>query len=168
MITFRKNSGYSIVEMLVAISILIFITLGYIKHKSDLKIYEREQHLYNEIKLNSLSFQKYILNRVLNNEEINIFQANEYFKNFTYENCFDDTTGVQKEFQLGFCHVINKNRNAQFNIYECSNDNVCFTYRPNRLLINNKEMCDDKELCMEQVFWGLKISNSLITISGVN
>ena len=90
MITLKKTKGYSIIEMLIAISALIFISLGYIKHKADLKVYEREQYLYNEIKENSLSYQKQIFNRVKNSENINIVQFNDQLKNFTYENCLVD------------------------------------------------------------------------------
>lgn len=165
--SFHKNSGYSIIEMLVAISILIFITLGYIKHKADLKIYEREQYLYNEVRENTLFYQQHLLHRVKNNENIDLIQLNDFLKNFTYENCSDNLTGIQKEFQLNFCHIINKNRNAQFNIYEC-NSNICFSYRPNRLVINNKEQCEEDEYCMDQIFWGLKNLNNQFIVSGVN
>ena len=169
MITLKKTKGYSIIEMLIAISALIFISLGYIKHKADLKVYEREQYLYNEIKENSLSYQKQIFNRVKNSENINIVQFNDQLKNFTYENCLIDNTGPLKEFQLSFCHVIDKNRNAQFNIYSCEDSsNVCFSYRPNRLAIENSERCGIDELCMEQVFWGLKTINNRLVIAGGN
>ena len=165
--SFKKNQGYSIIETLVAVSVLMFITMGYIKHKSDLKIHEREQYLYNEIKTNSFSYQKLILNRVKNNETINILELNEFLKNFTYENCFNNLEGYEQEFQLSFCHVINKNRNAYFNIYE-SDENIIFTYRPNKFNIDNGNKCELNEFCMEQVFWGLKdLDNTLIT-TGAN